>query len=244
MTVKAEDVRYEGAAGASMEGRLFRDDQSPDPRPGVLVFPEGFGISEHTYNAAERIAGLGYVAMACDLYGGGYFHNGPSPETQRRVSAIMAKPKGLLAIGNAAYNHLRSLACVDPDRIAAIGYCLGATVAMELAFSGAPIRAVAGFHPSFTGSTLADAEQTLGHLHLFVGAEDYAAPPQARAEFEQALAGKGVRWRMTVYGSVKHSFTNPNCAGMGDKVAYDAEADQHSFEAMRALFAQALSAPA
>jgi dienelactone hydrolase len=243
MTVKAEDVRY-GGAGASMHGRLFRDDQWSDARPGVLVFPEGFGISDHTYKAAERVAGLGYVALACDLYGGGYFHNGPSPETQRRVSEIMAMPKGLLGIGNAAYDCLRSLACVDPARIAAIGYCLGATVAMELAFSGAPIRGVAGFHPSFTGLSLEDAGRTRGHIHLFIGAEDYAAPPQARAEVEQALAGKGVKWRMTIYGSVKHSFTNPNCAGMGDKVAYDAEADQHSFEAMRALFEQTLRLPA
>ena len=227
-----------------MHGRLFRDDQWPDPRPAVLVFPEGFGISDHTHKAAERLARLGYVALACDLYGDGYFHNGPSPETQRRVSEIMATPKGLLGIGNAAYDYLRSLACVDPDRIAAIGYCLGATVAMELAFSGAPIRAVAGFHPSFTGLSLEDAGRTRGHIHLFIGAEDYAAPPQARAEVEQALEGKGVQWRMTVYGSVKHSFTNPDCAGMGDKVAYDAEADQHSFDAMRALFKQSLSKPA
>jgi dienelactone hydrolase len=86
MSVKAEDVRY----GSSMHGRLFRDDLSSDPRPGVLVFPEGFGISDHTYKAAERVAALGYVALACDLYGGGYFHNGPSPETQRLVSEIMA----------------------------------------------------------------------------------------------------------------------------------------------------------
>jgi dienelactone hydrolase len=136
---------------------------------------------------------------------------------------------------------LRSLVCVDQDRIAAIGYCLGATVAMELAFSGAPIRAVAGFHPSFTGLSLEAAGQARGPIHLFIGAEDYAAPAQARAEVEQALEGKGVQWRMTVYGSVKHSFTNPNCAGMGDKVAYDAEADEHSFEAMRALFDQTLS---
>ena len=224
-----------------MEGRLFRDELSANPRPGVLVFPEGFGISDHTYKAAERVADLGYVALACDLYGDGYFHNGPSLETQRRVSEIMARPKGLLAIGKAAYDHLRSLDCVDPDRIAAIGYCLGATVAMELAFSGAPIRAVVGFHPSFTGLSLGDAGQTRGHIHLFVGAEDYAAPPQARAEVEQALAGKGVQWRMTVYGSVKHGFTNPDCAGMGDKVAYDPDADQHSFDAMRALFEQTLS---
>ena len=243
MAVKIEEVRY-GAAGASMEGRLFRDSVSPDPKPGVLVFPEGFGISDHTYKAAERIASLGYVALACDLYGDAYFHNGPSPETQRRVNEIMTRPKGLLAIGNVAFDYLRSLACVDPDRIAAIGYCLGATVAMELAFSGMPIRAVAGFHPSFTGLSLDDAGQARGQMHLFVGAEDYAAPLQARAELEQALAGKGVDWRMTIYGSVKHSFTNPDCAGMGDKVAYDLDADQHSFEAMRSLFERTLSRPA
>lgn len=241
MAVTAEDIRY-GAAGAAMEGRLFRDDRRRDARPGVLVFPEGFGISDHTYKAAARVAELGYVALACDLYGGGYFYNGPCAETQRRVQAIMEAPKGLLAIGQGAYDHLCSLACVDAQRMAAIGYCLGATVAMELAFSGAPIRAVAGFHPSFTGLSIEEAGQTRGEIELFIGAEDYAAPPEARVKVDEALTGTGVRWRMTVYGNVKHSFTNPDCGGMGDKVAYDAGADRHSFAEMVQLFERTLGA--
>jgi dienelactone hydrolase len=70
------------------------------------VFPEGFGISEHTYGKAEDMAKLGYVAMACDLYGNGWFHNGPTPEVRANNERIMKV--GLLAVGRSAYDVLRA----------------------------------------------------------------------------------------------------------------------------------------
>lgn len=240
MAINAVDVRY-GSPTAPMHGRLFRDASLPGPRPCVLVFPEGFGISDHTFRQAERIAALGYVALACDLFGGGYFHNGPLPETRRRVDEILARPKGLLQIGRSALDYAVSLPQVDATRVAAAGYCLGATIAMEMAIANSPIVAAAGFHPSFAGLSLSDIEGFSCPLHLFIGAEDYATMPPARADLEAALHGKGNPWRLTIYGSVKHSFTNNDCQGMGDKVAYDADADHHSFKAMAELLAQAFA---
>lgn len=242
MTITAEDVRY-AALDMPMHGRLFRDLAWRGPRPGVLVFPEGFGVSEHTYRAAARIAELGYVALACDLYGEAFFSGGPTPEVRGRNEKIVAAPGGVRAVGESAFELLRARPEVDAGRIAAAGYCFGGTIGLELAFAGAPVAAVAALHPSFRGLSLADAGRARGRLELFIGAEDYAAPPEARAQFEAALAGQGVRWTMTVFGSVKHGFTNPDCAGMGDRVAYDAEADRRSWEAMAALFEETLAGP-
>ena len=236
-----EDVRYT-ALDTPMHGRLFRDPSATGPQPGVLVFPEGFGISEHTYGIAEKLAALGYVALAADLYGEGFFHNGPSADIATRNAKITADPARMQAVGRSAFDLLAARPEVDAGRIAACGHCFGGTVATALAFSGAPVAAVASLHPSFRGLDLDRAANARCPIHLFVGAEDYAAPPAARAGFEAVMAGTGVRWRMTVYGGVKHGFTNPDCEGMGEKVAYDAEADADSWAQMTALFAAAFAA--
>lgn len=235
MAIVSEDIRYR-AQGRTMHGRLFRDDAWQGARPAVTVFPEGFGISDHTYEAARRIARLGYLGFACDLYGEGFFHNGPHPYLGERNTELTTDRQALRAIGTSALAVLHARADVDAARIAAIGYCLGGTIAIELGFAGERLAAISTFHPTFRGLTLADAANTPCPMQLFVGADDYACRPEARVTFEAAMEGTGVRWQMTVYGGVRHSFTNPDCQGMGDKVAYDAEADRHSWSEMAALF--------
>jgi dienelactone hydrolase len=240
MAIISEDIRYD-VLDRSMHGRLFRDDGWRDPRPAVMVFPEGFGISDHTYGAARRIAALGYVGFACDLYGEAYFHNGPSDYLRQRNVELTANQRLMRATGTSALDVLRERLDVDNARIAAAGYCIGGTIAMELGFAAAPIVAIASFHPSFKGMTLSDAANLPCPMQLFLGAEDYASPPEAREQFEKAMHGKGLRWRMTVYGSVKHSYTNPHCAGMGDAVAYDEEADRDSWDSMARMLETAFA---
>jgi dienelactone hydrolase len=239
MAVVSEAVRYQ-AAGRPMHGRLFRDEAWTGARPGVLVYPDGFGLGDFIFAVAERFAALGYVSLACDLYGNGFRSHGPS-EAVRAENDRASDPAVLRAIGESAYGLFAARPEVDAARIAAAGYCFGGTVGLDLAFSGAPVAAVAAFHPSFRVIATDQAERASGRLHLFVGAEDYAAPPATRAAFEAGMAGKGVRWRMTLYGGVKHAFTDPDCPGMGEKVAYDAAADRDSWDATVAMFAEAFA---
>jgi dienelactone hydrolase len=245
MNTTGADVTYR-AGNRNMHGRLFthppQANASCNVRPGVLVFPEGFGLSEHTYREAQRIAELGYVAMACDLYGDGYFHNGPSQVTLERRDRVLAEI-GLRGIGLSALTFLASRPEVDPRRIGACGYCLGATVAMELALRGEALVAVAGFHPSFHALSLDGPIRLSCPMHLFMGTLDYANAPQKRAPFESAL--KSVRdpsWRLTLYSGVKHSFTNPNLHGMEEACGYDREAHEHSFQGLTELFSSQFAA--
>ena len=240
MAIASEDIRYV-SNGTEMHGRLFRDDGWTGQRPAVLVFPEGFGISEHTFAAARRMTELGYIGVACDLYGGGYFHNGSMPRHISENERFTAEPERLLAVGTGALEHVRARDDVDGSRIAASGYCLGGTIAMALAFDVAPIVAVASFHPSFRCLPLANAAKIVCPMHLFIGSLDYAAPPEARAAFEKAMGASGAAWRLMLYGGVKHSFTNPNIEGLGDRAAYDPEADAHSWASMAALFEKTLA---
>lgn len=234
MTIIGEDVSYP-TGDRIMRGRLFCDPSLRAPLPGVLVFPEGFGISDHTFGEAQRIAELGYVTLACDLYGDGFFHNGPNPMVLERYEQVMSQ-LGLHGIGMSALDYLRSRPEVDRRRIAACGYCIGATVALELALRGDPLVAVAGFHPSFDGLSLELAAQASCPIHLFMGALDYANSLEKRAPVENAMKHARVSWRMTIYGGVKHSYTNPNIQGMGEKCGYDQEAHAHSFASLADLF--------
>ena len=65
-----EALTYE-ADGLRMVSHLYYDEGMHGPRPGVLVFPEAFGLGDHAKSRAERLADLGYVALACDLHGEG-----------------------------------------------------------------------------------------------------------------------------------------------------------------------------
>jgi dienelactone hydrolase len=238
MAIISEAVIY-SAFGRTMLGRFFHDDTVRARRAGVLVFPEGFGISEHTYETARRLADLGYVALACDLYGEALYIKGGGGEIAVLCSQIRATTGGLFEIGKSAYEVLCARADVDASRIAAIGYCFGSDIACELAFSGLPIAAIAGFHPSFKAITLANAANTRGCIHIFVGSEDSHGPLDRRVAFEEALAGKRLRWRMTVYGGVKHCFTNPEADG--PTLAYDPIAARDSWRSTVEMFEEALA---
>lgn len=224
-----------------MHGRVYRNDALREPAPGVLVFPEAFGISEHTYRAARRVAELGYVAMACDLHGNAFFRNSSDDEIARRFAAILEYSANVRNIAHSAMQTLCSQPGVNGEKLAAIGYCFGGALSVELAFSGAPIAAAIAFHPGFHGITLADAANSRASLLLCIGSEDPYAPPEARAAFESALQDTGVRWQLNLYGGVRHSFTNPASGGPPESVAYDARADSDSWRAMTELLDEAFA---
>jgi len=138
-----ETLTYQ-ADGLTMRSQLFFE-EGTGKRAGVLVFPEAFGISEHAISRAERLAKLGYVALACDLHGDGKLID----ELQPAIAALeplFADPSRTRARARGGLEALTARAEVDAARVAAIGFCFGGTMALELARSGAQIAAVVGFH--------------------------------------------------------------------------------------------------
>jgi dienelactone hydrolase len=241
MTDAFELIEYT-ALGTPMRGRLYKPANMAAPCPAVLVFPEGYGISDHTYRAAQRLNAAGYIAMACDLYGDAYYKNGGGPEIVAHHARITSTPGGLMAIGTSAHNALLQHPEVDPTRIAASGYCLGSAIAMELAFSGAQIAAVAGFHPSFANISWSQAATIRTRFAFFIGDDDFATPLPALNDAHIAMRKAGLHWRTTIYGNVKHSFTNFDCEVLNNPVlAYDEEADRHAHAEMLRLFAEAFA---
>ena len=128
--------------------------------------------------------------------------------------------------------------------MAAIGYCFGGTVALELARSGADLGAVVGFHSGLgTGRPAGSGEVKAGIL-VCIGAEDPMIPPAERVAFEEEMRAADVDWRMNLYGGAVHSFTNPN-AGLSSfpGVAYHQPTDERSWRAMLDFFDERFGRP-
>jgi dienelactone hydrolase len=236
MAAAYEEVRYT-CDGTEMHGRIYGLGADEEARPGVLVYPTFFGISEHTYGRAAALAELGYVAMACDLHGEGWYSGGTTDALRVRAETLFANTARIRAIGQTALDTFTARPSVDTNRLAAIGYCFGGQIALELAFTGAPLAAAVAFHPSLEGVTSSNAANVRGRLLLCIGTEDPMATPEVRATFEKNLKDSGIRWQMNLYGPVLHGFTEERSASAESPVptAYDEWADRDSWGAMTAL---------
>lgn len=234
--MKTETLTYE-ADGLHMVGRLYYEGEEGGARPGVLVFPEAFGPGGHAKSRAERLAGLGYVALACDLHGEGRVF-GDLGEVMPLIEALRADPLRTRARASAALNALRGRAEVDASKIAAIGFCFGGTMALELARGGAEVVGVVGFHSGLVTTKPEDAKNIRGRVLVCIGADDPSIPPEQRQAFEREMREGGVDWQMNLYGGVVHSFTNPEAGRLArpERARYDARADARSWAEMCAFF--------
>ena len=234
--MRTETLNYE-ADGLSMISHLYISDEGSGPRPGVLVFPEAFGLGEHAKSRAERLAETGYVALACDLHGEGRIHN-ELKEVMALIEPLRADPLRTRARAVPALDALKVRSEVDSSKVAAIGFCFGGTMALELARSGAEVAGVVGFHSGLATARPEDAKNILGKILVCIGADDPGIPADQRAAFEKEMREGGVDWQMNLYGGVVHSFTNPEAdkRGMPKRVRYDAKADARSWTEMSAFF--------
>jgi len=222
---------------AVLEGYLAYDDAATGKRPGVLVIHEWKGLAAYEKGRAEQLAALGYVAFAADIYG-----KGVRPATAELAAAEAGKYRGtdrslLRARAAAGLEKLASLPQADPDRLAVIGYCFGGTGALELARSGANLRAAVSFHGGLDTPIPADALKIRGKVLVLHGADDPHVPPPQVASFQQEMRLAKVDWQMIYYGGAVHSFTNPASGNDATKgAAYNEKADRRSWEAMKQFF--------
>jgi dienelactone hydrolase len=236
-------VEYEHE-GVKLEGFLAWDDNSVGLRPGVLVCPEWWGNNEYARERARMLASLGYVALSIDVYGkdaGGKLRLTTDP-TQAGAWAgeVMGDLATLRGRARAAYDLLASQANVDKSRIAAIGYCMGGTVALELARSGADLKAIVCFHTSTLAAREGmegDNRNIKGTVLICHGQEDDFVQAEQIAAFHKQMQDAGVDYEFVGYSGAVHSFTNKNADGFNiPGVKYQERADRRSWARMRVLF--------
>lgn len=205
------------------------------PRPGVLVCHDAGGLGEHAKMRAQRLAELGYVAFALDLFGE---RSAGAEHGNRTIAALLADLPTLRARLNAGFGALTALPFVDPSRTAAIGFCFGGSAALELARSGAPLACTVAFHGSLATSAPDDARRIHGKVLACVGVRDPLIPEAQRAAFLAEMTQAKVDFQLLILNAV-HGFTDPSVDQYGHwAVAYDERADRRSWQAMCNLFAE------
>jgi dienelactone hydrolase len=231
------DLLYE-ADGLHMSGALFLPTAS-GKRPGVLVFPEIFGLGDHALDRARRLAELGYAALACDLHGDRTVIT-DLPTVMQVAGPLREDPLRIRARGEPALAALAARPEVDASQLAAIGFCFGGTMALELARGAADLRAVVAFHAGLATKRPEDAKNIKARVLVCTGADDPGVPLEQRTAFEGEMRAGKVAWEMHLYGGTVHSFTNPEADRMGrpEMARYDARADRLSWAAMDALFGE------
>lgn len=234
-----EEVISYQAGGVAMRGRLFRPAGSAKGSGAVLLFPEAPGPGPHVLGRAARLAAMGIPALVCDLHGDGRVLTA-FPEIMARLAILRQDPQTVLARAQAALEAIRTVPILADARVAAIGYCFGGTMALELGRSGAGLAGIVGFHSGLLPLTDAPRPGIACPVLACIGADDPSISAQERQAFEKEMREAGVRWTQQLYGGVVHAFTDPEIARLGrpDFARYDAWADEQSWLTMLRFFDQ------
>jgi dienelactone hydrolase len=228
--------------GTVMQGFLAYDEVLPEKRPGVLVVHEWWGLNDFAKQKAADLAGLGYAALAADIYGHG--HTTTDPEEAARLAGEMrGNPELLRARARAGLQALVAAPQVDPQRLAAIGFCFGGTTVLELAYLGAGLAGVVSFHGGLPRAQPDDLKRLKAKVLVLHGADDpHVAEADIRA-FEQAMRQAAADWQLVFFGGAVHGFTNPATGtNKASGVAYDASAARRSWRYMQDFFQEILAA--
>jgi len=235
--VKVETVEYRHG-DAVLEGYLAYDDAFQGKRPGVLIVHEWWGHSDYVRKRAERLARLGFVAFALDMYG----KDKATREVKEaaRLSGVFKEDRKFgRARAGSGLDVLMKHPLVDGKRVAAIGYCFGGTVVLEMARGGADLAGVASFHGGLDTPNPAEAGKVKAKVLVLHGGDDPFVPQAQLVAFEEEMRKAGADWQVHVYGGAVHSFTNTEADGFGLKgAAYNERADRRSWEEMRVFLAE------
>jgi dienelactone hydrolase len=239
VVTKVVDYEHDGT---KLKGFLAYDDASKDKRPGVLVFPEWWGLNDYAKNRAKQLAEMGYVAFAADLYGEGKVIDTAHPEDAlKTVTTLRQNQKVWRGRADAALKQLQGQANVDTAKLAAIGYCFGGSTALQLAYAGNDLKAVATFHAALPAPTAEEAKAIKARILVSTGADDKGIPATAVDAFKKALDAAAVKYKVESYPGVVHSFTVPDADKAGNaNMKYDKAADEKSWKEMQSLFKDTL----
>jgi dienelactone hydrolase len=236
--VKGDEIDYR-VGETTFRGYIATDDGIRGKRPGILVVHEWWGLNDYARRRARMLAELGYTALAVDMYGGGRTTTHPD-DAGKFAGAIRQNLPEARARFLAALELLKKQPTVDPGKIAAIGYCFGGGVVLQMARAGVDLKGVVSFHGSLATDRPARPGEVKARVLVLNGESDPMTTPEQIAAFRREMEGAGVDYRFISYPGAKHSFTNPDADDYGRKynlpLAYNAEADRESWQAMQDFF--------
>jgi len=235
--IKEEVITYM-ANGVSLKGFVAYDENIKGKRPAVLIVHEWWGLNDYVKMRAHKLAELGYIAMAADMYGDGKI--AADPKAAQEFTAPFYKDPQLGKVRlDAAIKKIKEYPQTDANNIAAIGYCFGGFVVLNAAKLGADLKGVVSFHGGLTGvpvnKSLLKAKVLVCHgaSDKFVSQKDFDA-------LKHQLDSIGADNTFKVYANATHAFTNPDATRIGKEfnmpIEYNAVADKDSWNDMKTFF--------
>lgn len=239
-TIVTEEIEY-SLGEQAFTGYLAYDKAITTPRPGVLVVHEWWGHNDYARTRAEQLAGLGYTALALDMYGTGKVTEHPS-DAMAFMKEATKNPEAVKARFLIAKSILEQQPSTDPEKIAAIGYCFGGGVVLNMARAGVDLDGVASFHGSLAPTFSATPGEVATKVIVFNGADDSMVSSESIDAFKGEMQTAGIDFEFINYPGAKHSFTNPGATAVGEQhnmpLAYNQAADEQSWEKLQLFFAE------
>jgi dienelactone hydrolase len=234
-TVVTKEIVYKDG-DTVLKGTLAYDDAVAVNRPGILLFPEWWGHNDYIKRRAVQMAQDGYVAFAADMYGADILAKNVQ-EAQGLSKPLYENRNLMRRRARAALDALKQQDNVDRSKIAAIGFCMGGTVALELARTGLGLKGVGAFHAGLNFPDKISKGKVKAKILVLNGAADPMVPFEERDKFIEEMQASDVDLQFIQYGGAQHAFTNPSANKFHIKgVAYNSKAERRSFEALHAFF--------
>ena len=244
ISIQTREIQYNAADGQRLVG-YFAAPSSQTPHAGIIVAPEWWGRNEYTEQRARELAEHGYAALAIDMYG----DKNVTTDAKQAYEWMMQTFADADTIVNRAKAGLDTLAAqpeVNPTQLAAIGFCYGGKVVLDLARSGPPLKAVATFHATLAPKAPAVEGQIQGEILVLHGELDSMVTLDDVASFREEMHAAKVDHEVIIFEDAKHGFSNPladeRAKANGVDLGYNPEAERQGLDAMYDLLERNLSA--
>ena len=244
ISIQTREIQYNAADGQRLVG-YFAAPSSQTPHAGIIVAPEWWGRNEYTEQRARELAEHGYAALAIDMYG----DKNVTTDAKQAYEWMMQTFADADTIVNRAQAGLDTLAAqpeVNPTQLAAIGFCYGGKVVLDLARSGAALKAVATFHATLAPKAPAVEGQIQGEILVLHGELDSMVTLDDVASFREEMHAAKVDHEVIIFEDAKHGFSNPladeRAKANGVDLGYNPEAERQGLDAMYDLLEHNLSA--
>ena len=220
-----------------LEALFAFDDSISAQRPAVLVSHAWGGRDGFVADKARKLAGLGYVGFALDMYGKGVL-GADKEENATLMQPFMADREKLQKRIKTALNAVSLLPWVDDKKIAAIGFCFGGLCVLDLARTGVDIKGVVSFHGLLGAPDNTQGNKIKAKVLALHGRDDPMGLPEQVLAFQEEMTQAGTDWQFVSYGHTVHAFTNPVANDPDFGTVYQADADRRSWQAMQNFFAE------
>jgi dienelactone hydrolase len=236
LAIQTRTVEYKDG-DLVLEAYMAWDDAGRSQRPGVLISHAWAGRGTLEQCKAEQLAELGYVGFALDLYGKG-IRGSNADENHALMQPLLENRPGLQRRMKLALEQIRHQTEVDPERIAAMGFCFGGLCVLDLARMGADVLGVASFHGLFGPPGNTKGNRISAKVLVMHGWDDPMVTPDQVVALAAEMTAMGADWQIHGYGNTMHAFTNPAANDIASGTVYDVDADRRSWQNLQLFLAE------